>query len=272
MLFSGMPPSNLDYSVRCVTFDIDNTLVKTGEKVERIREEVLDYLEEKILNNEKLAESIDFSDFRERFYSTVAIFGSNYCYHYDQLFLSYGLDPAENKELIDSAVDKYHELRDKYFEPVKGVVKLLEKLHEEFVIGVVTNGRNGKQIKKLEYLGIEEYIDFKVVSGYVGVQKPDRTIFEIARIEAYTFLGEERGEITPLQPYECIHIGDKKEDIEGAKSAGWHAILIKKGPYWKEIPRKIKRIAVGKVKKPRKIVKIIHSITPLNEGVTTERL
>ena len=53
------------------------------------------------------------------------------------------------------------------------------KLHG-FRVAVVSNGDGPRQRAKINAMRLEDYVDACVVSGEVGVRKPDRRIFEIA--------------------------------------------------------------------------------------------
>jgi FMN phosphatase YigB (HAD superfamily) len=67
----------------------------------------------------------------------------------------------------------------------------------------------------LRALGLAHYFDFFVVSGILGIEKPDRRIFD----EAVQLAGGNFSEI--------VYVGDSIfHDIEGARGAGMDAILI----------------------------------------------
>ncbi len=66
----------------------------------------------------------------------------------------------------------------------------------------------------LDRLGIGKFFDAVVVSGEIGVRKPDPRLF----LEAARRLKVNAGE--------CIMIGDTWKDVEGAKKAGMRAILL----------------------------------------------
>lgn len=62
-------------------------------------------------------------------------------------------------------------------------------------------------------------INFVVMSYDVGIEKPDRRIFDIARQ-----LGS-NGQV--IEPYECLHVGDHiQQDFLGAQAAGWNSLLL----------------------------------------------
>ena len=91
---------------------------------------------------------------------------------------------------------------------VPGVGSLLERLHGRVQVGVVTNHEAAEQQEKLAFLGFERWVDHLVVSGEVGVAKPDPRIFEIALARA------------SADPEEAVMIGDSwANDVLGARGA-----------------------------------------------------
>ena len=203
--------------VKCVTFDLDNTLVDTLNYSKNSKKYVIRSL------NGELSRKYDgnaFSDIYDTFYGIVERFGPNYGYHIDQLLMGYGLDPVENHALVEYAVRKHHEFRDKHFKPFNRAVETLERLKSRgIVIGLITNGRSDKQRDKLKYLGMEKYFDFVVVSEDEEVKnaKPHTRIFQRALEKA-----RETGPYKDLLPEECVHVGDKPvEDVLGPKKSGW---------------------------------------------------
>ena len=238
-----------EYNIKCVTFDIDNTLVKTGEILGKVRKKMIRYLKGKLstkYGKEK------FYDIENRFKKILEITGSNYGYHINILLMGYNLDPKNHRELIDSTVGVYHKYRDKYFRPIRGVLGTLKTLKQKgLIVGVITDGRLDKQLDKLNYLGIRDYINFRVVSEEVGFEKPNPKLFEEAIMKAR--------EIYPgLKTEECVHIGDKPEDIEGAKKGMWGvAIRVNSGPYKKLVPKKEPDYTV---RKPSQVIRIIEPL------------
>lgn len=82
-------------------------------------------------------------------------------------------------------------------------------------VGIVTNGPAGVQRDKLELLGVERYVDFAIISGEVGCEKPDPEIFAIA----LTAAGE--------APVDAIFVGDSPYfDITGARGAGIRSVWV----------------------------------------------
>ncbi|MDL9980796.1 HAD family hydrolase [Microbacterium sp. ASV49] len=80
---------------------------------------------------------------------------------------------------------------------------------------VITNGPSGLQRSKLMAVDLAEGFDAVLVSGEVGIQKPDAAIFALA-VER---LG--------VSPGEALHIGDNQvADVGGARGAGLTAVWI----------------------------------------------
>ncbi|MBR3738324.1 MAG: HAD-IA family hydrolase [Eubacterium sp.] len=84
--------------------------------------------------------------------------------------------------------------------------------------GAVTNGPSYLQNHKMDTSGLREFCDIVVVSGDVGVHKPDPELFR------YT------AKLLSLKPEECIYVGDHPiNDIKGALDAGMKAIRMNFG-------------------------------------------
>lgn len=98
-------------------------------------------------------------------------------------------------------------------------VRLLKELKSRgYITGVITNGPSVLQNHKMDASGLRPYCDIVVVSGDVGVHKPDPAIF--------TYTAEKLG----LKTEECVYVGDHPvNDIRGALDAGMKAIRMNYG-------------------------------------------
>ncbi|MDA3628314.1 HAD family hydrolase [Saccharopolyspora oryzae] len=82
-------------------------------------------------------------------------------------------------------------------------------------LAVITNAPSAYQRKKIAAVGLADVFDVLVISGEVGVAKPDPRIFRTA----CDALG--------LSPGEVAHVGDRLDtDARGAASAGLHGIWL----------------------------------------------
>jgi phosphoserine phosphatase len=92
---------------------------------------------------------------------------------------------------------------------------LLAGLRERHRLALVTNGAACLQREKLERSGLAAHFDAVVVSGDLGVGKPDPTVFR----HALSLVGAEAGD--------AVMIGDTVErDVDGAVAAGVRAVWI----------------------------------------------
>ena len=94
--------------------------------------------------------------------------------------------------------------------PFKSTEKLCKYLHSKYKIGIVTNGIKEVQYSRIKNSSISNYIDKIIISDEVGVNKPDKRIFEFA----INYFGI-------LDKSEVVMIGDSLEaDIKGGINAG----------------------------------------------------
>jgi putative hydrolase of the HAD superfamily len=69
--------------------------------------------------------------------------------------------------------------------------------------------------------GLEPFLDFRIISGAVGFEKPHPRIFELA------------AEAAGVAPNEILHIGDSlTSDYHGALAAGFQAVLLDRDSHY----------------------------------------
>ena len=98
-------------------------------------------------------------------------------------------------------------------ELVPGALQFLDELRAAGTsTTIITNLTTEIQLKKMVKLGIHEYFDFIVTSEEIGVEKPDRMIFENAL------------KLNSAKPKDCIMFGDDyTADILSAVGLGMKA-------------------------------------------------
>lgn len=95
---------------------------------------------------------------------------------------------------------------------------LIELKNRGYIVGVITNGPSYLQNHKMDTSGLRPYCDIVVVSGDVGIHKPDPRLF--------VHVADRVG----LAPEECVYVGDHPvNDIQGALAAGMKAIRMNFG-------------------------------------------
>jgi HAD superfamily hydrolase (TIGR01549 family) len=99
-----------------------------------------------------------------------------------------------------------------------GAVDLVLRAVSVGPVALVTNGPPDIQRLKLEQTGLAEHFSVVVISGELGIGKPDPRVF----LQTVESLG--------VKPHQAVMVGDSWErDIEGALSAGLGAIWISHG-------------------------------------------
>ena len=94
--------------------------------------------------------------------------------------------------------------------PFEATEKLCEYLHSKYKVGIVTNGIKEVQYSRIENSEIAKDIDKIIISDEVGVNKPDKRIFEYAM-----------NYLEIMDKSEVIMIGDSLgADIKGGQNAG----------------------------------------------------
>jgi len=202
--------------IRAVLFDLDDTLFDhryaarmaldgvradqecfrrtTAADFERAHAEILEELHARVM-----AGALELDDARmERF---------------RRLFAAAGVDADDR--LVRATAAAYRERYLASWRPVPGAPALLEALHGRVRIGIVSNNLLQEQEEKVRFCGFEPFIDSLVVSGAVGISKPDPGIFAIAL------------ERLDCDPGSAVMIGDAwRTDIAGARAAGIRPIWL----------------------------------------------
>lgn len=143
--------------------------------------------------------------------------------HFPELLADYGLSAGA----VEAAqrwyrTNRFHELA--FFSEARAALAAVRA--QQGVagrrVGIITNGPADVQRPKVELLGVEELVDFVVVSGEFGVHKPNPAIFREA-----LRLGDAPAD-------EAIYIGDSvEEDVTGARTAGLSTIWVNRdGDPW----------------------------------------
>ena len=124
------------------------------------------------------------------------------------------LDPTRVDDLVASYREHNEPLHDE-LQPCRGVVGVLEQLHEEGRrLGVVTAKRQVTVGLAFRVLPLAHLFDAVVASDDVPRNKP----YPDGILRAL--------ELLDAQPEEAAYVGDSPFDVEAAKRAGVHAIAV----------------------------------------------
>jgi putative hydrolase of the HAD superfamily len=139
-------------------------------------------------------------------------------YRHESWRLALSRQDIDDAALASTLAERFVEerrARHEVFPDAAGALADLEKSH---ALALVTNGASCLQREKLHASGLSDHFNVVVVSGDLGVAKPDRAIFEHVLAELDT------------DPRRAVMIGDSIiKDVEGARAAGLGAIWVNRG-------------------------------------------
>ena len=96
-------------------------------------------------------------------------------------------------------------------------LQVLHTLHRSKKLALVSNFDHPPHVRSvLTELGLTLFFDSVVISGEVGVKKPDPRIFDLALDQ------------TAMKPEEVIYVGDTADDVKAARAANIVPILIQR--------------------------------------------
>ena len=131
------------------------------------------------------------------------------------IFLGLGLQ-LEHEE-ISEAVYASTEVWQAHISVDPDAHSVLRALKPAQTLGLITNFEHPPHVYAvLEDSGLLGLFDVVVISGEIGLEKPDPRIFHLALAE------------TSLAPHEVIYVGDSVQDMEGSHAAGLHPVLIQR--------------------------------------------
>ncbi|WP_316746965.1 YjjG family noncanonical pyrimidine nucleotidase [Pedobacter gandavensis] len=139
---------------------------------------------------------------------------------FSKTFIQLGVNPELIPAQFEDDYVRLTPIRTNLFE---GSKKVLTYLKEKYTLHIISNGFKESTLTKMDKSGLNPYFSNVIISEDVGVNKPDKAIFEYALSKAKA-----------TKP-ESIMIGDSLEaDIRGAQDFGIKAIFF--NPLHKEKP------------------------------------
>lgn len=197
-------------------FDVDDTLYDQLEPFRRAFQKHFSQFENEVKIEELYKLSRKYSD--EAFETTgyeITNMRKMHIYRISKAFEALGIRITD-KESLQFQLD---------YETFQNEIKLIEEFSQIFElllqrgakIGIITNGANDNQLRKINQLGLEKWIapENMLVSEAAGVSKPSKEIFEAM---------ERRMVFAKNDVY---YIGDNFDnDVIGATAAGWKTIWV----------------------------------------------
>jgi putative hydrolase of the HAD superfamily len=196
-------------STKAIFFDLDGTLLELRHEYREVLSKTFEKIEGDVQEEWVM-------QYNETFY---------------ELFNACEPDPAKQAFASidacsepDSLAEELRKRETASCRPPSGIHDDLDRLAEDYALGVLTNGFPEWQGGKLREHNLDQYFDTVVTSYEAGAHKPSDAPYQLA---------EQR---LPAEAYAMI--GDADTDINGAKNAGWSAYRYS-GSGFSEIPAEL---------------------------------
>lgn len=198
-------------NVKAIFFDFDDTLQSRKGAYRLYCESFLSKYFPNITNEERLKkldemeEHVDggYKDREDYFPELIDLWQWDNHPPMQELFDSFNYDFGKHVVMLDGAIDVLNEIKSR-----------------GYILGCITNGVSSLQNIKLDTTGIRDLFDVVVVSGDIGIYKPDRRIFDYAI------------RLAGVKNEESLYVGDHPiNDIQGALGAGMQVVRMNYGDF-----------------------------------------
>jgi putative hydrolase of the HAD superfamily len=207
-------------TIRCVTFDLDDTLWETGPVIAEAERRFYAWLGERCPGITRRYDPQALVQHRHGFFAgfpderhDLTGLRKRWLAH---LFETHGVDAVCPEEAF--RVFWEHRNAVTLFEDAE---RVLSDLRPRYRVGVITNGN-----ACVDFIGIGHYFDFVVSSERAGRSKPEPEIFQLALADA------------GADAREAVHVGDDPtNDVRGAAAVGMRTVWYNpSGKPWPEGP------------------------------------
>ena len=228
--------------IRGIAFDIDGTLLNHEQALDRALHHLYPPIKKKIPHssfNEFLEVwKINTDHFIKKYLDGLISFKQQRILRVKSVFNNW--DCHLSTEEAWSIFQKYlveYERNWELFDDVFPCLKMLK----DFPLGVISDGPSKQQRRKLSYTGINSYFSSVIISGEVGVQKPQPAIYKMSAKELNLSLDE------------IVYVGDQLEkDACGALNAGMYGVWINRT---NQVPENSNVITIQNLTELLKVVK-----------------
>jgi putative hydrolase of the HAD superfamily len=202
----------IEQMVKAVLFDLDGTLLDRDTSVEQFISVQYDRLTSNLSHIPK-------NDYMTRF---IELDCHGHVWKdkvYQALVREFAIENISWQELLED-----YKLQFQYHcVPFKFLIEMLDKLKQQnYLLGIITNGRGQFQARAIEGLGIRDYFDTVLISEVEQIRKPQVEIFQKAMNQL------------SVSASDSVFVGDHPEaDIAGAKGAMMKTIW-KRNSFWSE--------------------------------------
>jgi putative hydrolase of the HAD superfamily len=194
-------------TVKAIIFDLDDTLYLQRSYKESGFSAVADWL--------KLNHGVPADVTLDHLYRIINDFGPSYPKMFNQLVERISLSDDYIPALIRVFLN--HQPAIACFQ---GVKETLSRLRKSFLLGLLTDGHEYIQRKKVRCLGLENSFDSILYSDAMGLKKPASELYQFFEDQFH------------LHPRQLIYVGDNpNKDFSEANRRGWLTVRVKTGEY-----------------------------------------
>lgn len=191
--------------INAICFDFDGTLAHfTGNFFADLRKSAVQLGVPESLHDEFIQTYLKFDRSRATFPEAVQ----------ETLSILQQATPEDFADYCQRATHRYTS----QIELLLGAKEILEHLTTRLIpLAIITNGTKDIQTAAIRHVNIQNYFKTILISGELGIRKPDARIFQLAC------------ERLMISPENCLMVGDKLDaDIAGAKSIGMQTAWMSK--------------------------------------------
>ncbi|MGB9714697.1 MAG: HAD family hydrolase [Candidatus Bathyarchaeales archaeon] len=256
--------------VKAVLFDFFDTLVliEGGENfyIPSLRS-LHNFLVKKGINTSFEEFKQAYFEVRDRLYSETAenLEEPHFNIRVSETLKKLGYNFSASDKIVVDATEAFSNEFMRYVRLDAEAPEALQKLHEKYKLGIVSNFAIPECLRKLlEKFDLEKFFDAIVISGEINKRKPSPEIFQKAL------------EALQVKASETIFVGDTLNiDVKGAKNIGIKAILIKRKRenFTPDTPKTFiqKQLEDDTPPKPEKVIKNLKELPSMLENhVTTD--
>jgi putative hydrolase of the HAD superfamily len=196
-------------SIRCVTFDLDDTLWECEPLLMAAEEAFYDWIDAHYPRITECHSNASLVAHRREFFARFPEMGHDFTYLRRRWLHHLGETFEYGAELVEPGFRVFWEHRNAVT-LFDGAHALLDGMRDRFSVGAITNGN-----ADVHHIGIGHYFDFVITAAEAGAAKPKPEIFHAALDAA------------GVEASHAVHVGDDPErDMRGAMAVGMRTVWV----------------------------------------------
>lgn len=208
-MIAPFPVGETMRDVVAICLDLDDTLWAVGPAIERAEQALLEWLDRHCPRVTALHDLASMRNLRAQVAEEFPGMRHDFTFLRREALLRHARQAGYPESVADQAFEVFYAARNQV-EPFADVVPALERLGRRYRLMSLSNGN-----ADLGVIGLAHYFEHSVAAREAGAAKPDRRIFGSLLDRA------------GLEPGQVAYVGDDPHaDVEGARSAGLHAVWM----------------------------------------------